>query len=155
MAGLARLARHALQPTVLVPVVPVTRPEVPAVERLLTLLALGARLRSGQLAAERQAVPVGLALSLLRVAVRGAALCGCVRRLRTDAAARASGPRPLRQEFFPEVIQVPDAVLMQRLRLQAPGRCRGSSRVVLKAAPGIGDKRRVLLEALRNPIFEA
>ena len=38
-------------------------------------------------------------------------------------------------------------------RLQAPGRCRGSSRVVLKAAPGIGDQRGVLLKALRKPIF--
>ena len=37
--------------------------------------------------------------------------------------------------------------------LQAPGRCRGSSRVVLKAAPGIGDQRRVLLKPLRKPIF--
>ena len=40
-----------------------------------------------------------------------------------------------------------------RLALQAPGRCRGSSRVVLKAAPGIGDQRRVLLKPLRKPIF--
>ena len=47
VARLARLARHALEPPVRVPVVPVRRPEVPAVERLLTLLALGARLRSG------------------------------------------------------------------------------------------------------------
>ena len=37
--------------------------------------------------------------------------------------------------------------------LQAPGRCRGSSRVVLKAAPGIGDQRRVLLKPLHKPIF--
>ena len=37
--------------------------------------------------------------------------------------------------------------------LQAPGRCRGSSRVVLKTAPGIGDQRRVLLKPLRKPIF--
>ena len=61
VARLARLTRLALD-TVRVLVGPVCRPEVPAVERLLTLLALGARLRSGQLAAERQAVPVGLAL---------------------------------------------------------------------------------------------
>ena len=40
-----------------------------------------------------------------------------------------------------------------RLALQAPGRCRGSSRVVLKAAPGIGDQRRVLLKPLRKTIF--
>ena len=37
--------------------------------------------------------------------------------------------------------------------LQALGRCRGSSRVVLKAAPGIGDQRRVLLKPLHKPIF--
>ena len=37
--------------------------------------------------------------------------------------------------------------------LQAPGHCRGSSRVVLKAAPGIGNQRRVLLKALPKPIF--
>ena len=45
VAGLARLARLALEPPVRVPVVPIARPEVPAVERLLTLLALGAGLR--------------------------------------------------------------------------------------------------------------
>ena len=39
--------------------------------------------------------------------------------------------------------------------LQAPGRCRGSGRVVLKAAPGIGDQRRVLLIALRKPLQAA
>ena len=37
--------------------------------------------------------------------------------------------------------------------LQAPGRCRGSRRVVLKAAPFIGDQRGVLLKALCKPIF--
>ena len=45
------------------------------------------------------------------------------------------------------------ATRLTLLLLQAPGRCRGSSRVVLKAAPGIGDQRRVLLKPLRKPIF--
>ena len=36
---------------------------------------------------------------------------------------------------------------------QAPGRRRVSRRVVLKAAPFIGDQRGVLLKALCKPIF--
>ena len=35
--------------------------------------------------------------------------------------------------------------------LQAPGRCRGSSRVLLEAAPDIGDQRRVCLKRCANP----
>ena len=37
--------------------------------------------------------------------------------------------------------------------LQALGRCRGSRRVVLKAAPFIGDQRGVLLKTLCKPTF--
>ena len=37
--------------------------------------------------------------------------------------------------------------------LQAPGRCRGSRRVVLKAAPFIGEQRGVLLKAVCKPTF--
>ena len=62
VARLARLARLALQAAVLVPVVPIARPEVPAVERLLTLLALGAGLRSGQPVAECHRLEMSLAL---------------------------------------------------------------------------------------------
>ena len=37
--------------------------------------------------------------------------------------------------------------------LQAPGRCRGSRRVVLKAAPFIGEQHGVLLKALCKRTF--
>ena len=64
VAGLARLARRALEPPVLVPVVPVARPEVPAVERLLTLLAPGARLSSGQPVAECHRLEMSFEITL-------------------------------------------------------------------------------------------
>ena len=63
------------------------------------------------------------------------------------------GPAAFAHEFHgASIVEVPLPVFFTRL-LQAPGRCRGSSRVVLKAAPGIGDQRRVLLKPLRKTIF--